>query len=318
MADVIAESVPKAGVIVRPRRRETNFGLLTMVIPGTIALLLFSYLPMAGVIIAFKDINYTKGILGSPWIGFKNFEFFLKTPDAWIITRNSILYNVAFIVLGTIASVAVAVALDGLRARRTSRVYQGVMFLPYFFSWIVISTLVFSFLSTDLGFLNKQLFPVLGVAPVNWYIEPVYWPFIIIFTKLWKYTGYCSVIYLAAISGIDQNCLEAAALDGASRWQTVMRVMIPLISYVIIIQVLLSIGRLFYSDFGLFYQVPQNMGPLFDATNVIDTYVYRTLVNVGDIGMSAAAGLYQSGVGFVLVLVSNLIVRKIDPEKSLF
>ncbi len=289
-----------------------------MMIPGTLALILFSYLPMAGIFIAFKNINYTKGILASPWIGFKNFEFFLKTPDAWIITRNSVLYNAAFIVLGTLAAVAVAVALDGLRAKRTSRWYQGIMFLPYFFSWIVISTLVFSFLSTDLGFFNKQLLPVLGVQPINWYIEPVYWPFILIFTNLWKYTGYSSVIYLAAISGVDPNCLEAAALDGASRWQTVMKVMIPLISPVIIIQVLLSVGRLFYSDFGLFYQVPQNMGPLFNATNVIDTYVYRTLVNVGDIGMTAAAGLYQAAVGFVLVLTANLIVRRIDLEKSLF
>jgi putative aldouronate transport system permease protein len=318
LADVLTQTSTRAGVVARPKKRRTNLGLLSMVIPGTLALILFSYIPMAGIIIAFKDINYTKGILGSPWIGFKNFEFFLKTPDAWIITRNSVLYNAAFIVFGTLSSVAVAVALDGLRAKRVSRLYQGVMFLPYFFSWIVISTLVFSFLSTDLGFFNKQLFPALGIAPINWYIEPVYWPFILIFTNLWKYTGYCSVIYLAAIAGIDQNCFEAAALDGASRWQVITRIMVPLISYVIIIQVLLSIGRLFYSDFGLFYQVPQNMGPLFDATNVIDTYVYRTLVNVGDIGMSAAAGLYQAGVGFVLVLVSNLIVRRIDVEKSLF
>ncbi len=318
LADVMTEAVPKARIAVRPNRRKTNFGLLSMVIPGTLALILFSYLPMLGIFIAFKNINYTKGLLGSPWIGLKNFEFLFKTPDAWIITRNSVLYNIAFIVLGTIASVGVAVALDGLRTKRLSRLYQGVMFLPYFFSWIVISTLVFSLLSTDLGFFNKQLFPALGIAPVNWYIEKIYWPFIIIFTNLWKYTGYCSVIYLAAISGIDQNCFEAAALDGASRWQVIRRIMIPLISYVIIIQVLLSIGRLFYSDFGLFYQVPQNMGPLFDTTNVIDTYVYRTLVNVGDIGMSAAAGLYQAVIGFVLVLVSNLIVRRIDVEKSLF
>jgi putative aldouronate transport system permease protein len=318
LADAIAEEATRLVAAVRPRKRPVNFGLLSMMIPGTLALILFSYLPMAGIFIAFKNVNYTKGILGSPWIGFKNFEFFLKTPDAWIITRNSVLYNAAFIVLGTLAAVAVAVALDGLRAKRTSRWYQGIMFLPYFFSWIVISTLVFSFLSTDLGFFNKQLLPVLGVQPINWYIEPVYWPFILIFTNLWKYTGYSSVIYLAAISGVDPNCLEAAALDGASRWQTVMKVMIPLISPVIIIQVLLSVGRLFYSDFGLFYQVPQNMGPLFNATNVIDTYVYRTLVNVGDIGMTAAAGLYQAAVGFVLVLAANLIVRRIDLEKSLF
>jgi putative aldouronate transport system permease protein len=314
----MADALTGARVPGQPRRRRINFALLSMLLPGAVALLLFSYVPMAGIIIAFKDINYAKGILGSNWIGFKNFEFFIKTPDAWLITRNAILYNTAFIVLGTVAAVGVAVLLDGLRTKKTSRFYQGVMFLPYFFSWIVISTLVFSFLSTDLGFFNKVLFPALGIATVNWYIEPVYWPFIIIFTNLWKYTGYGSVVYLAAIAGIDQNCFEAAALDGASRWQTVRHVMIPLISYLIIIQVMLQIGRLFYSDFGLFYQVPQNMGPLFKATNVIDTYVYRTLINVGDIGMSAAAGLYQSAVGFVLVLLSNLVVRRIDPEKSLF
>ena len=316
----MADALAGARVLGRPgkSRRRVNFALLSMLLPGAVALLLFSYVPMAGIIIAFKDINYAKGIFGSPWIGFKNFEFFLKTPDWWRITRNAILYNGAFIVLGTVVAVGVAVLLDGLRTKRTSRFYQGVMFLPYFFSWIVISTLVFSFLSTDLGFFNKVLFPALGIARVNWYIEPVYWPFIIVFTNLWKYTGYGSVVYLAAIAGIDQNCFEAAALDGASRWQTVRHVMIPLISYLIIIQVMLQIGRLFYSDFGLFYQVPQNMGPLFPATDVIDTYVYRTLINMGDIGMSAAAGLYQSAVGFVLVLASNLVVRKIDPEKSLF
>lgn len=316
----MADALTGARILSRPgrSRRRINFALLSMLLPGTAALILFSYVPMAGIIIAFKNINYVKGILGSDWIGFKNFEFFLKTPDAWLITRNAILYNAAFIVLGTVAAVGVAVLLDGLQTKKTSRFYQGVMFLPYFFSWIVISTLAFSFLSTDLGFFNKVLFPALGIAGVNWYIEPVYWPFIIVFTNLWKYTGYGSVVYLAAIAGIDQNCFEAAALDGASRWQTVRHVMIPLISYLIIIQVMLQIGRLFYSDFGLFYQVPQNMGPLFPATNVIDTYVYRTLVNVGDIGMSAAAGLYQSAVGFVLVLASNLVVRRIDPEKSLF
>ena len=314
----MADALTGARILNRPGRRRVNFALLSMLLPGTAALLLFSYVPMAGIIIAFKNINYAKGILGSPWIGFKNFEFFIKTPDAWLITRNAILYNAAFIVLGTVAAVGVAVLLDGLRTKKTSRFYQGVMFLPYFFSWIVISTLAFSFLSADLGFFNKVLLPAFGVAKVNWYIEPVYWPFIIVFTNLWKYTGYGSVVYLAAIAGIDQNCFEAAALDGASRWQTVRHVMIPLISYLIIIQVMLQIGRLFYSDFGLFYQVPQNMGPLFKATNVIDTYVYRTLVNVGDIGMSAAAGLYQSAVGFVLVLASNLVVRRIDPEKSLF
>jgi putative aldouronate transport system permease protein len=306
---------PNAGKL---KKKPINISLLTMLVPGSLALLIFSYLPMAGIIIAFKDINYSKGILGSPWIGFKNFEFFLKTPDAWIITRNTILYNVAFIVLGTVLSVATAIALDRMRNRRASRIYQGIMFLPYFFSWIVISSLVFAFLSADLGFLNRGLLPALGLEPINWYIEPSVWPFILIFVNLWRYTGYNSVIYLAAISGIDSGYNEAATVDGASTWQVIRHITLPLISPVIIILVLLGIGRIFFAEFGLFYQVPQNMGPLFPTTNVIDTYVYRTLINMGDIGMSAAAGLYQSVVGFILVLTSNLIVRKIDPDKSLF
>jgi putative aldouronate transport system permease protein len=300
------------------RGRAMNWELISMLIPGTLVLLLFNYLPMAGIIIAFKDINYAKGILGSDWVGFKNFEFFTKTPDAWIITRNTLLFNCAFIVLGTVFSVAVAIAFDGMKSKRTARFYQGVMFLPYFFSWIVISSLLFAFLSTDLGFFNRQILPLFGIEAVNWYIEPRFWPYIIVFVYLWRNAGYCSVIYVAALSGIDPGYSEAAALDGASRWQIIRHVLIPLLSPVIIVLTLLAVGRIFFAEFGLFYQVPQNMGPLFPVTNVIDTYVYRTLINIGDIGMSSAAGLYQSVVGFVLVLASNLIVRRIDPEKSLF
>lgn len=300
------------------RKRKTNWALISMMVPGAITLIVFNYIPMAGIIIAFKDINYALGILGSPWIGLRNFEFLFKTPDAWIITRNVVLYNFAFIVIGTIFSVGSAIALDRIRKRTASRMYQAIMFLPYFFSWIVVSTLVFSFLSTDLGVFNKALLPALGLKPVSWYIEPKVWPAVILFVYLWRYTGYNSVIYLAAITGIDGGYFEAASIDGASAWQQIKHITIPLVTPVIIILTLLAIGRIFFGEFGLFYQVPMNMGPLFPATNVIDTYVYRTLTNMADIGMAAAAGLYQSIVGFVLVLVSNLIVRKIDPERSLF
>ena len=250
--------------------------------------------------------------------GLQEFRIFLKTPDAWIITRNTILYNVGFIVLGTVLSVAAAIALDRMKSRRIGRIYQGVMFLPYFFSWIVISSLVFSFLSADLGFINREILAKLGMEPINWYVEPGAWPFILVFVNLWRYTGYNSVIYLAAISGIDPGYHEAAAVDGATVWQDIRHITLPLLSPVIIILVLLGIGRIFFAEFGLFFQVPQNMGPLFPTTNVIDTYVYRTLINMGDIGMSSAAGLFQSIVGFILVLGSNLIVRRIDPDKSLF
>jgi putative aldouronate transport system permease protein len=302
----------------RKHRRKSRIGLVSMLIPGSIALFVFSYIPMLGIIIAFKDVNYSKGILGSDWIGWKNFQFLFKTPDAWTITRNTVLYNLAFIVLGTILSVSVAIALDRLRARKVGRFYQAIMFLPYFFSWIVVSTLVFSFLSVDMGLLNRSVMPALGLQPVNWYTEVKLWPFILVFVNLWRYTGYNSVIYLASIAGIDPTYHEAAAIDGATTWQQIRHITIPLLMPVVIILTLLAVGRIFFGDFGLFYQVPLNMGPLFKATNVIDTYVYRTLVNMGDIGMSAAAGLYQSVVGFILVLVSNLIVRKIDPDKSLF
>jgi putative aldouronate transport system permease protein len=295
-----------------------NFVLLSMMIPGAIALIVFSYLPMFGIIIAFKDVNYAKGILGSPWLGFKNFEFLFRSPDAWTITRNVVLYNVAFIGLGTVCSVAAAIALDRMRSRVAGRFYQAVMFLPYFLSWIVVASLVFSFLSVDLGFINRQILTPMGLKQVNWYIEPKVWPFILVFVNLWRYTGYNSVIYLASIAGIDPTYHEAAAVDGATGWQQIRHITLPLLSPVVIILTLLAIGRIFFGDIGLFLQVPMNMGPLFPTTNVIDTYVYRTLINMGDIGMSSAAGLYQSVVGFVLVLASNLVVRRIDPDKSLF
>lgn len=301
-----------------PRKPRINLALLSMLIPGVIALIVFSYLPMFGIIIAFKDINYAKGILGSNWIGLKNFAFLFKSPDAWTITRNVVLYNLAFIVLGTICSVAAAIALDRMRSRVAGRVYQAVMFLPYFLSWIVVATLVFSFLSVDLGFINRQILTPLGMKQVNWYIEPKIWPFILVCVNLWRYTGYNSVIYLASIAGIDPTYHEAASVDGATGWQQIRHITLPLLSPVVIILTLLAIGRIFFGDIGLFLQVPMNMGPLFPTTNVIDTYVYRTLINMGDIGMSSAAGLYQSVVGFVLVLASNLVVRRIDPDKSLF
>ncbi len=310
-----------AAVGVQPlirKKAPLNIALLTMLIPGIIALFVFSYLPMFGIIIAFKDINYAKGILGSDWIGLKNFEFLFKTPDAWTITRNTVSYNLIFITLGTVCSVAAAIALDRMRARKAGRFYQAVMFLPYFLSWIVVSSLVFSLLSVDLGFLNRQLLGPLGYQPVNWYTSTGVWPFILVFVNLWRYTGYNSVIYLASIAGIDPTYHEAAAVDGATGWQQIRHITLPLLMPVVVILTLLAIGRIFFGDFGLFYQVPMNMGPLFPTTNVIDTYVYRTLINMGDIGMSSAAGLYQSVVGFVLVLASNRVVRRIDPDKSLF
>ncbi len=303
---------------IRKKKYTPNWGLLVLMIPGFVALFVFSILPMFGIFIAFKNIDYSKGIFGSDWAGFNNFQFFLTTPDAWSITFNTIAYNIVFIILGTTAALAAALGLEGMNARRTTRFYQAIMFLPYFLSWVVVSNLVFALLSVDQGVLNLKVLPFLGIKEVNWYTSPKLWPFILTFCNLWKYVGYTSVIYLAAMMGIDPGYIEAASLEGAGRGHIVRHIILPLISNVVIIMVLLQVGRIFYSDFGLFYNVTLNMGSLFPTTQTIDTYVYRTLMNMGDIGMSSAAGLYQSVVGFVVVVLANVVVKKIDPEKSLF
>lgn len=297
---------------------QKNKALFLMALPGIVLLILFNYLPMFGLAIAFKNINFAKGFFKSDWYGFKNFEFFIKTPYAFNITRNTIVYNLVFILLGTVVAVSVAVALNELRNQRLKRLYQSIIFLPYFLSWVVISYLVFSFLSSDMGFFNNYLLKWLGIPPISWYGETVYWPFILTFCNLWKYTGYDSVVYLATIVAINPEYYEAAMIDGASKFKQITKVTLPLISPVMIIMVMLGLGRIFYADFGLFFQVPMNTGALFDVTNVLDTYIYRTLVTSGDIGMASAAGLYQSVVGFAIVLISNFALRRYDESKALF
>jgi putative aldouronate transport system permease protein len=312
----VVKAAGKRSVFLRELSK--NRVLFLMALPGIALLFAFNYMPMFGLIIAFKNMNFAKGFFRSDWSGFKNFEFFLRTPDAYLITRNTILFNLVFIVVGTVFAVMCALALHELRNRRMAKFYQSIMFLPYFLSWVVVSYLAFSFLSVDMGFINKQILPIFHIPPIEWYGGTQYWPPILVFCNLWKYTGYNSVIYLASIVGILPEYFEAATIDGASKLQQIRKITIPLISPVIIILMLLGIGRVFFADFGLFYQVPRNTGALFNVTNVIDTYVYRALVNSGDIGMSSAAGLYQSVVGFLLVLASNLVVRRIDPTKALF
>lgn len=292
--------------------------LYIMMLPGLIYLLINNYLPLFGLSIAFKDVNYSKGIWDSDWIGFKNFEYLFKTDDAFIITRNTILYNAAFIVLGLIVSVGVAILLNEIRNKVASRFYQSVIILPFLISIIIVSYLVYAMFSVNTGMVNKTLLPALGLDPISWYTEPKYWPFILTIVHIWKAAGYSCIVYLAAIIGIDPEYYEAAKLDGASKWMQIRKITLPMITPVITILTLLGIGRIFYSDFGLFYQVPMDSGALFSTTNVIDTYVFRGLMQLGDIGMSSAAGFYQSLVGFVLVLVSNYVVRKIDKNNALF
>jgi putative aldouronate transport system permease protein len=292
--------------------------LFVMAAPGILYLLINNYLPMFGAFIAFKEVDFSRGILGGDWVGFRNFEYLFKTADAYRITRNTILYNAAFIILNLIASVALAIMLNELRNRLLSRFYQSVILLPYLISSVIVGYLVFSLLSMENGFINKTVLPWLGREEIMWYNEPKYWPFILTLVKMWSSVGYLCVIYLAAVVGIDQEYYEAATIDGASKWQQITSITLPSIAPVITIMTLLQIGRIFHADFGLFYQVPLDSGALLPATNVLDTYVYRALLKNGDIGMSSAAGLYQAVVGFVLILLSNFAVKKRNPDHALF
>lgn len=296
--------------------------MLLMVLPGTLWFLFFAYLPMLGTVIAFKQYRYSRdgflaSIIESKWVGFDNFKFLFSTNDAYIITRNTLLYNVAFISLGLILSVFLAVVLSEIANKKLAKMYQTGMFLPYFLSWVVVGYFAFSFLSMDRGMLN-QITGWFGIDPIQWYSDPKYWPYFLVLIFLWKAVGYNSVVYLAAIMGIDRSLYEAAMIDGASKWQQIRSITIPMLKPIITIMTLLAIGKIFYADFGLFYQVPRNSGTLYSVTNVIDTYVYRGLKTTGEIGMSTAAGLYQSVVGFILVMTSNYIVRKVDKDSALF
>ncbi|WP_053377677.1 ABC transporter permease [Paenibacillus sp. FJAT-27812] len=292
--------------------------LLLMTVPGILYFLINNYLPMFGVIIAFKDLNYAKGILGSDWVGFKNFEFLFQTDRAYLITRNTVLYNALFIVINVILGVGVAILLNELKKKLMSRFYQSIILLPYLLSAVIVSYLVFSFLSVEYGFVNKLILEPLGLDGITWYSEPKYWPYILTIVNVWKSVGYFSIIYLAAIVGIDAEYYEAATLDGASKWQQVRLITFPLIIPVVMIMTLLQVGKIFNADFGLFYQVPMNSGALMSATDVIDTYVYRALMQMGDVGMASAAGLYQSVLGFLLIFGVNYIVRKINSDHALF
>ncbi len=292
--------------------------LFMMMVPGLLYFALNNYLPMFGIVIAFKDVNFAKGILGSDWAGFKNFEYLFKTRDAWIITRNTLLYNSSFIILNLVAALASAIILNEVRNQILKRLYQSFILLPYLISMVIVGYLVYAMLSMETGFVNRTLLPMLGMEDLFWYSEAKYWLFILPIVNIWKTAGYLCVVYLAAIVGIDKEYYEAATIDGASKWQQIRSITVPLIAPVIMIMTLLQIGRIFYSDFGLFYQVPLDSGALLDTTNVIDTYVFRALITLGDIAMSSAAGVYQSVVGFLLVIAANYITRKINKDNALF
>lgn len=291
--------------------------LYVMALPGLIYLFINNFMPLPGLVLAFKKYNAKKGIFGSPFVGLKNFKYLFVTKDAFIITRNTILYNLAFIVINTILAITVAILLAEMTSKM-KKVYQCLILLPYMISMVIVSYLVFGFLSTENGFINNTVLRALGMEPISWYMKKQYWPFILVFVNAWKVIGYNCIIYLATILGIDRSIYESAAIDGASKWAQIKNITIPLLRPTVIMLTLLAVGRIFYSDFGLFYQVPQNQGALFSVTNTIDTYVYRGLLELGDMSMASAAGLYQSVIGFILILSANWAIRKIDPESAMF
>ena len=291
--------------------------LLLMTLPVVLMVILFKYCPMFGVVMAFQNFKFSTGIFGSDWVGFKNFEFLFKTADAWLITRNTLLYNITFIILGMICAVALAIIYDMLGKSRLNRMNQILVLFPHFISWVVGSYFVFALLSYDKGLLNSVL-SFFSIERINWYNEPKFWPFILPIAYLWKTIGYSSIIYYSNIKGISMEYYEAAKIDGAGWIQQVRFITLPLLKPILIVMLILNMGTIFGSDFGLFYLVTRNSGSLYAVTSTIDTYVYNGLMSGGNLGMSAATGLYQSVVAFIFVMTSNAIIRKVSPEDAMF
>lgn len=294
------------------------FPLYLMLLPGMIYLFVNNYIPMFGIVVAFKKYNVKAGIHGSPWTGFDNFQYLFGTADAAIIFRNTLLYNIVFIIVNMVAGIVLAILISDVASHRMKKLYQSAILLPFLISIIVVSYIVFALLSHENGMVNKTLLPLLGKEPQQWYNDTTWWPFILVLVNNWKGVGYGTLIYIAGIAGIDKSFYEAAEIDGAGKLRQIASITLPCLVPAIITLLLMSVGRIFYSDFGLFYQVPQNSGSLYSVTNTIDTYVYRALMAAGGIGRSAAAGIFQSVVGFTLVVGSNALVRKLSADNAIF
>lgn len=302
-------------------KNDTELSIISL--PAVIWYVLFSFIPMFGLIIAFKNFRIVGGksflynLFNSEWVGFKNFEFLIKSNDLFVILRNTILYNLVFIVLGLVFSVGLAIMLSQLHSERKSKFYQTLMFFPYFMSWVVVSYFVDAFLNVDKGVINHMLVAQ-GKEAVQWYMTPKVWPFIIIFMNLWKGTGYGMVIYLASIAGIDSTLYEAAVVDGANKRQQIWYITLPCLKNVIIMMFILNIGKIFYSDFGLFYQISHGAsGSIFNAVATIDTYVFNALRSSTPIGMTSAATFFQSVACCITILGANAIVKKIDRDSAI-
>ncbi len=305
---------------MRRKRRFLQFlPLYIMLIPGTVYLIINNYLPMAGLLIAFKKINYSLGIFKSPWVGLSNFKYLFSNSDALIALRNTILYNLGFILFGNLLAIVVAIALDSAKNKYFKQISQVVYLIPFLLSTVIVSYIAFAFLSPTNGFMNNTILPLFGVNdPIKWYNEAKYWPVILNLVYLWMSFGYSSILYYSAVISIDKTYYEAAVVDGASTWKQIVHITLPGIKPTIITLVLLAIGRICYSDFGLFYLIPQHSGLLYSTTQTIDTFVYRALLELNDVGRSSAAGFLQSIFGFVLVFGANMLVNKLDKESALF
>lgn len=288
-----------------------------MLLPAVLYTLIFAYYPMTGIVMAFKKYNYAGGIWGSPWNGFQNFKFFFQSGQAGIVTRNTVLYNLLFIIVGTFTQVAVAVFLTEIHGKRFCKISQSMMFLPYFISWVVVGVMAFNIFSSDYGLLNR-LITALGGEKIPFYTTPKAWPFILLFFNIWKGVGYGSVMYLAAIMGIDTSVYEAARIDGANVFQRIFQVTIPMIMPTMMILLLMSIGGIFKGNFDMFYNLVGSNGLLYNYTDVIDTLAMRALISSNDFGMSAAIGLFQSVLCFVTVTIVNKLVGMYDKDYALF
>jgi len=310
---------PRVRLLARLRsfRTRRSLALLALAAPGMLYLFIFKYLTMFGVVVAFKRYRTADGIFGSPWVGLDNFRFMFGTGAIWRVIRNTIGLNLLFLVVGTFVALGVAILIYEIYASRLTRAYQTTLFFPQFVSWVLVSYFVYALLSSESGVLNGML-RQLGLPPLRWYDSPQFWPLILLLASLWKGTGAASLLYLAGILGIDPQLYEAARIDGANKAQEIRYITLPLLAPVIVIQVLIAIGFIFNADFGLFYQVTRDSVGLYPVTDVMDTFVYRSLTNLGNVGMAGAAGLMQAVVGFTLVLGSNWLVRRWDPERSLF
>ncbi|CQR25664.1 sugar transport system permease [Streptococcus varani] len=296
--------------------------LLLMVLPGFVWFIFFFYIPVLANVVAFKDFHYSAGgflesLKESAWVGLDNFKYLFASKDAWLITRNTIAYNLIFLLFNVFFAIAFAIIMSELRNKKTVKVYHTMSLLPYFLSWVVIEYFLSAFLNTDKGVINQLLIGN-GAEPIKWYSNPTWWPLILLFMSIWKGLGYNSIIYYASVKGISDTYYEAAMVDGASKWQQIKNITIPQLLPMMSILLIINIGNIFKSDFGLFYVLPKNSGSLYEVTSVLDTYVYNSLTATGDIGMASAASLYQSVVGTCILLLTNAIVRRMDPDAALF